>query len=180
MPTLDDNNLIIWDSHAICTYLIDKYSDNDSLYPKDLNLRARCNQRLFFNNGVLFQRFRTVSRYIHGGGLSILDEHISAIHEAYAVLEVFLNTDLFLVGDDLTLADICVAVTIVPLNKLVPIDEDRYPNINAWLGRFREAIPFFDEMNEEDAEAYYEMISFKIKQNNEQAEKGEVEVTNEE
>lgn len=56
MPTLDDKGFIIWDSQAICAYLVDKYGKDDKLYPKDLQLRARCNQRLFFNASSLFVR----------------------------------------------------------------------------------------------------------------------------
>lgn len=173
VPTLIDNDFVIWDSHAICTYLIDKYSDDDSLYPKDLNLRARCNQRLFFNNGNLFQRIRTITRYVLSGGRSILDTHVNEIHDGFGILEAFLVSDPFLVGDNLSLPDICVAVTIVSLNKLEPLDEERYPKANAWLSRVKEEIPFFDEINEEDANAYYEFISFKMEQNSKQTDKDE-------
>lgn len=36
IPTLDDNGVLLWDCHAICTYLVTKYGKNDKLYPKDL------------------------------------------------------------------------------------------------------------------------------------------------
>lgn len=54
VPTLDDNGKIFWDSHAINTYLIDKYGGNDLLYPKDLYKRALINQRLFYDCSVHF------------------------------------------------------------------------------------------------------------------------------
>lgn len=58
IPTLDEPGAIIWDSHAICTYLVEKYGKNDQLYPKDLLQRAQVDQRLHFNGGFLFQRLR--------------------------------------------------------------------------------------------------------------------------
>lgn len=54
VPALDDNGKIFWDSHAINTYLIDKYGGNDLLYPKDLYKRAVINQRLFYDCSVHF------------------------------------------------------------------------------------------------------------------------------
>lgn len=58
IPTLDDNGSIIWDSHAISTYLVEKYAKNDKLYPKDLVQRAQIDQRLHFDSGFLFARLR--------------------------------------------------------------------------------------------------------------------------
>lgn len=58
IPTLNDNGVIIWDSHAICTYLVEKYGKDDQLYPKDLLQRAQVDQRLHFDGGFLFPRLR--------------------------------------------------------------------------------------------------------------------------
>ena len=60
IPTLDDNGAVIWDSHAICTYLVSKYGKDDSLYPKDLLVRAKVDQRLHFDTGILFARLRNL------------------------------------------------------------------------------------------------------------------------
>jgi glutathione S-transferase len=57
IPTLQDNDLVICDSHAICCYLIEKYAKNDGLYPKNnLTLRTVINDRLFFDASFLFPR----------------------------------------------------------------------------------------------------------------------------
>lgn len=56
IPTLvdDDGEFILWDSHAIATYLVEKYADDDSLYPNDVQRRARISQRLHFDSSLLF------------------------------------------------------------------------------------------------------------------------------
>lgn len=51
---------MIWDSHAICTYLVSKYGKDDSLYPKDLLVRAKVDQRLHFDTGILFPSLRNL------------------------------------------------------------------------------------------------------------------------
>lgn len=56
VPTLDDGGVIIWDCHAICTYLVEKYAKTDKLYPKDLVQRAFVDQRLHFDCGFMHPR----------------------------------------------------------------------------------------------------------------------------
>jgi len=41
VPLLDDNGVLVWDSHAIVCYLVGKYAKSDELYPKDLVKRAQ-------------------------------------------------------------------------------------------------------------------------------------------
>lgn len=50
VPTLkDDNGFVIWDSHAIMPYIVEKYSKDDKLYPRDPEKRAIINQRMHFD-----------------------------------------------------------------------------------------------------------------------------------
>lgn len=52
---MKDGDLVLGNSHAISTYLVEKYGKDDSLYPSDANKRALVNQRLFFNEGTALQ-----------------------------------------------------------------------------------------------------------------------------
>ncbi|KAL3287371.1 hypothetical protein HHI36_001845 [Cryptolaemus montrouzieri] len=60
VPTLVDGDFILWDSHAIGTYLADTYGKNDSFYPKDLRRRALVDQRLNFDCGTMYPRIRAI------------------------------------------------------------------------------------------------------------------------
>jgi glutathione S-transferase len=60
VPTLQDEDFTIWDSHAINAYLVDKHADDDSLYPKDLQKRAVVDQRLHFDSHVLSARLGAI------------------------------------------------------------------------------------------------------------------------
>lgn len=61
IPTLEDDGKIIWDSHAIITFLVGKYAKDDSLYPKDLYTKAVVDQRLHFESSVLSIKIRAVT-----------------------------------------------------------------------------------------------------------------------
>lgn len=166
MPTLVDGDFAIWDSHAIVTYLVDKYAKDDKLYPKDLQARARVNQRLFFESS-LFVRLRDCGIHVRrNGGTEIPQEKTDPMYAAYDILEAFLATDPFLVGDALTVADISVACTLTSLHKLyAPLSAEKHPKILAWLKRIKETVEFFDEMNTKYVDEYYELIYSSMEKN---------------
>lgn len=151
MPTLDDNGQILTDSHAICTYIIGKYgSDDHPLYPKDLYARAKIDQRLHFDSGILFPRLKIFAiRVLFGTEKDYLPEHIAAIQEAYDMTETFLSSDPYLVGSSLTLADLACVTSIGHMNVIVPIDDAKYPKIHGWLNRMAE-LPYYNEINQQN------------------------------
>lgn len=53
---MDDNDLVLWESRVILTYLVSMYAKDDTLYPKDIKTRALVDQRLHFDLGTLYQR----------------------------------------------------------------------------------------------------------------------------
>lgn len=165
VPTLDDNGSIIWDSHAICTYLIDKYGKNDHLYSKDVYVRARINQRLYFNVGVAFASLRPIVEAVFfKGATEIPADAIKGVHSAYDFLESFLEDDLFMVGNTITVADYCCVATISTTQIAAPILEERYPKLADWYGRMR-AIPFYDEVNGQIVEKFRQFIEGKLEAN---------------
>uniref|UniRef100_T1GBZ7 GST N-terminal domain-containing protein n=1 Tax=Megaselia scalaris TaxID=36166 RepID=T1GBZ7_MEGSC len=63
IPVLEDDRGYITDSHAILSYLVDQYgADHQHLYPKDPFKRAMVDQRLHFDSGVLYNRFKTLMK----------------------------------------------------------------------------------------------------------------------
>lgn len=62
VPVLDDNGFILTESQAIIIYLIEKFfPGGHSLYPKYAKQRARINQQLQFDCGILTPRFRAIT-----------------------------------------------------------------------------------------------------------------------
>ncbi|KAH8279048.1 hypothetical protein KR026_000138 [Drosophila bipectinata] len=154
VPVLDDNGTYIWDSHAIVTYLVDKYGKSDELYPKDLAKRAAINQRLYFDASVIYASIASVSApFWLRGETVVAQEKLDTIHRGLNLLETFLASSKYLAGDSLTLADLCTGPTVSCLPVAVDIDASVYPKTTAWLERLNQ-IPYFKEINEAPARNY--------------------------
>lgn len=161
VPVLDDNGTVIWDSHAIATYLVDKYGKSDDLYPKDLAKRAAINQRLFFDASVIFSSLASVSGPFWVSGVTVVaQEKLNNIHRGLKLLETFLSGSDYLVGDSLTLADICTGPTVTSLPAAVDIDPAVYPKVTAWLERLNQT-SYFKDINEEHANNYCSFLRSK-------------------
>lgn len=156
---VDEDGFVIWDSQAICGYLVDKYGKDDKLYPKDLKLRAKCNQRLIFNATSLFERLRDIGIPIYTKGCTeVPQDKIDLVSNIFDILEAFLAHDPFLVGQQLTIADICSSLSVLMLKMYVPLTIDKFPKIVAWLNRINDEIPWFEEMNGKYTEQYRQLI----------------------
>lgn len=53
-PVLVDEELVLTESRAIMSYLIDSFISGHSIYPKELKQRAMIDQRLFYDAAVVF------------------------------------------------------------------------------------------------------------------------------
>lgn len=139
--------------------MVDKYAKNDDLYPKDVYLRAKCNQRLHFANSILYIRVLNCSTTYYNGGYEVAQEKIDALGVAFDLLEVQLGDDPFLVGDHLTVADICAMGLVTSIDEIyLPIDAAKYPKIIAWLKRIK-SLDFYEKMNGQFVKKYKEMLN---------------------
>lgn len=57
-------------------------------------------------------------------------------------------TEKFLVGDNLTIADLSVASTVTVFYAFADIKKGVYPKIDAWLERLSEVLPQWDAFNQ--------------------------------
>ncbi|EDW85739.1 uncharacterized protein Dwil_GK22985 [Drosophila willistoni] len=158
VPLLDDNGLIISDSHAIVSYLVDKYAKSDELYPKDLAKRALVNQRLYFDATVLFMSLKNISApFFLRNVTRVPQEKFDNLEQGCKHLENFLAKDLYVVGDTLTIADLCCAATVSSVVGILELDPVKYPKINGWLKRISE-LPYYEEENGLGAKAFIGFI----------------------
>ncbi|XP_055543888.1 glutathione S-transferase 1-like [Wyeomyia smithii] len=166
VPTIVDNGVALYDSHAIIIYLVSKYAKDDSLYPKDLVTQARINALLHFESGVLFARLRgTLAPIFYQGAPSVPEDKLNSIYDAYVLLEGMLQSD-YLVGNSLTLADISCSTSLSTLHALFPVDADKCPKLIAYLSRLEQNLPNHKEYNLDRAKAAEAFFKQKLIENN--------------
>src|SRR6187397_2103278 len=146
VPVLEDGAFRLTESSAILKYLADKAGS--PAYPKDLQKRARVNERMDWTStqlctdlvyGLVYpQIFDSHKRRSDEAQAATLER---ARERAQTWLKVLNDHILgpgnnYLCGDALTIADYH-AVSYVALAEVIGSDLAAYPNVKAWLGRMK-------------------------------------------
>jgi len=155
VPALEDGNFRLTESSAILKYLADK--TGSALYPKDLQQRARVNERMDWINTQLCRDFAYGFIYpqIFPSHKRPSDEAQQATlkwgqERAQGWMKV-LNDSLlgpgnaYVCGDAMTIADF-YAAAFVALGELTGSSYAAYPNIRRWLDRMK-ALPSWQQVN---------------------------------
>ena len=154
IPVLDDGNFRLTESSAILKYLAEK--SGSASYPKDLQKRARINERMdWFNTGCyrdlgygliypqLFPSMKRANDELHKGvidwgrdkscgWLTTLDKDV-------------IGNNQFLCGNDLTIADY-FGVAILTVGEVVHLDYSKYPNVMRFIANMK-ARPNWEKVN---------------------------------
>ncbi|XP_060525565.1 glutathione S-transferase 1-like [Cylas formicarius] len=148
IPTLVDQGFAIWESRAICTYLISAYGKDDSLYPKDPKKRAVVDQRLFFDIGTLYARFADYFYPQMFGGAPADSAKLDKIKEAFKFLDTFIGGNDYVAGSTLTVADLSLVATASTIIEVAGVDVSPYKNVARWYGKVKATAPGYKEANE--------------------------------
>ncbi|GAB0088259.1 Glutathione S-transferase D7 [Sergentomyia squamirostris] len=163
IPTMDDNDLVLWESRVILMYLVSAYAEDDTLYPRDLQKRAIVDQRIHFDLGTLYQRagdyfFPTLFVGAH------LDESKKArLAEALGWFEDILRGRKWVATDNFTIADLTLCVTISQIEAF-DFELGPYPKIRAWFQNCKDELdPYgYDEINRIGADMLGDMFRSKL------------------
>ncbi|KAJ8724373.1 hypothetical protein PYW08_015847 [Mythimna loreyi] len=158
IPTMDDSGFILWESRAILTYFVNAYGRDDTLYPKNPRLRAIVDQRLNFDLGTLYVRYSALYVPMLFNGEEYNEEKAAKLDEALGWLNTFLDGQAFVAGEDLTVADISIIVTITNLDAF-GYDMSAHENVMKWFERTKKALEPYG-YNEVDAAGARIMASF--------------------
>ncbi|KAJ8979579.1 hypothetical protein NQ317_019154 [Molorchus minor] len=144
VPTLEDGNFSIWDSHVINTYLVGRYGKNDA------SILEISRRELLLQ--VLLPIFQGETKEVTNEELLI---------EAYGQLETLLEQSTYVAGETLTLADFSIVATVTSANLLVPIASNRFPKISAWLARIQK-LPYYAEANQKGLDVFADYVKSKM------------------
>ncbi|XP_037794865.1 glutathione S-transferase 1-like [Penaeus monodon] len=149
VPTLVDGDLVVWESRAICTYLVTKFAKDDSaLYPRDAVTRARIDSLLYFDIATFFPRFRAFMHSQLGGKRDpTYDEKKEKFQECLHWLEKFLSrADFAAATDRITVADLVLVPSVTSVIETGFIPEE-YTKIHEWVKRCQEGMAGYEETN---------------------------------
>ncbi|HEY2660504.1 MAG TPA: glutathione S-transferase family protein [Caulobacteraceae bacterium] len=138
VPTLADEDFVLWESHAILRYLAAKAGD-DALFPMDLRQRGLVDQWLDWQAVHQAHAVRgLVALLLKPGVGQLLPEQLDTARKAaevlFGILDRRLAQSLHVAGESFTLADIPNAIGARRWMTL-PIDRPDLPAMEAWLDR---------------------------------------------
>lgn len=117
VPAILDGNLKLWESGAILLYLAEKSQKK----PTSLDESAQVTQWVFFANATL------------SPALFSEEKRKTEMPRLLSALNQILQNKSFLVGSNLSAADIAVVSYLYYAKILVPVNYSQYPAINSYL-----------------------------------------------
>jgi glutathione S-transferase len=139
VPALIDGDTKVFDSNAIAIYMVEKYAKDDSLYPKDLALRTKVNEKLFYVASYMFPRgFQIFFPVMFGKETTIAEDKRAGLIRGYETIETFLTGNEYLTGATLTLCDLSLWCIMESGSQVIPIDQEKFPNFDRWMKKMRE------------------------------------------
>lgn len=135
---------------------MNKYGENDSLYPIDPLKRAKIDQKLYFDMGTLNARFKDYYYEQLFQKLPADPDKYKKFLEAIGFFDTALEGQKYAAGDDLTIADFSILATISNAD-VAGLALDSFPNVKRWYATCRDTIPGWD-INATGMEAYRPFI----------------------
>lgn len=132
VPTLVEDDLVLWESHAILRYLAGRHGPTP-LYPHSLEARAQVEMWLDWIATTLNPAFGAVRR---ATSQATADAALPNAIAAFAVIDGQLARGPFIAGETLTLADIAIAPHVMRWYQIA-YDVPTYFNLDDYHARLR-------------------------------------------
>lgn len=140
IPTLEDDNAVIWESNAILRYLANRYGAAPFL-PADLGQRGRADAWTDWFNSTLWPSLRPLQVQLirtpeEQRDPKLIQQSIEELSRAFAILDRELTRKPFLAGDDFSFGDIPVAAGAQRWLNL-PVERPKAKAVEAWYERIK-------------------------------------------
>jgi glutathione S-transferase len=150
VPTLEDGDLILWESNTIVRYLAGLHGAG-TLVPADPKTRARASQWMDWQISVLgpaigpafWGLIRTPPEKRDGAAI---DASRTKTIEAMTILDAALGKRPFVAGDTFSIGDIPVGIMAYRYWQLVP-QRPETPNLRRWYGEIEKRAAFQEHVS---------------------------------
>ncbi|CAH2294336.1 glutathione S-transferase theta-1-like [Pelobates cultripes] len=149
VPALKDGNFTLIESTSMLLYLVRKYKTPDHWYPSDIQKRSRVDEYLawqhtntrYYGCKVFWNKCMTPTLVGHEAEPEKINRCVAEFKIILTHIEtLFLKDQLFLTGDEISVADLVAIVEIMQVVASgVTVFED-FPKLDAWKNRVKEAI----------------------------------------
>ncbi|MBS2011639.1 MAG: glutathione S-transferase family protein [Deltaproteobacteria bacterium] len=144
VPVLDDDGFLLWESNAIMQYVADR-TPGQTLFPTEARARADVTRWQFWSAQhftpaiAIFNWQNFVKGMLGQGGPDPVElaRGERELAQFASVLDGHLATRTWIVGKDLTLADLSIAAPLMAIGP-AKIPMGKYTNVLAWFDRVRE------------------------------------------
>ena len=138
VPTVEDDGVVIWESHAIVRYLAAKHG-RGSLWPADLGASARADMWMDWMHTTVQKDWIAVFMGLvrtppSKRDMSAIDAAVARLGETYRTVDSALAGRDYLAGGTLTMADIPIGTSLYRYFSL-DIARPTLPNLEAWYQR---------------------------------------------
>ncbi|MCC6946666.1 MAG: glutathione S-transferase family protein [Bradyrhizobiaceae bacterium] len=141
VPTIEDGDFVLWESHAICRYLAMKYG-GEAIYPADPAVRASIDRWLDWVHSTLvpvdFPVFwGTIRTPPEQRDAAAIAANTKKLADVLQILEERLAGRQYIEGDRVTLADLVLGIFVYRYLKNPHLERPQQPNLAAWCERMR-------------------------------------------
>ncbi len=146
VPTLIDDDLVLWESNTIVRYLASKYGAGQ-LYPTEPRQRALCERWMDWQlanmataiTPLFVQLVRTPP---DKQDATKIEQAAQTTQRRFTVLDRYLTGQPYLNGDSLSLADIVLGMFAYLWFEMPVQRGEELPNVEDWYQRLRKRPPF--------------------------------------
>jgi glutathione S-transferase len=137
VPTIEDDGLVLWESHAIVRYLTAKHAAG-TLWPTDLRVRADADRWMdwafTFNTTIRTVFWGLVRTPPEKRDLQAIEEARKKCADLLSIPDAALAGRSYVAGDSFSMGDIPLGCH-VQLWMRMPIERPAHPNLTAWFDR---------------------------------------------
>ena len=142
VPTVQDGDLIMWESNTICRYLASTHAGGERIYPRDPAARTHVERWMDWQLAVigapmgqlLFGLVRSTPETRDAGAIEAARRRALS---GWSIIDDELDGRSYLGGDELTLAEIVLGTQIYRWFAF-PIERPELPNLRRWYERMHQ------------------------------------------